>query len=119
MENLQYKVLASDWIDAWNKRDMDRIMNHYTDDVVFHSPTVVERWGIAEGKLSGKEKLKEHFLKAFEEAPHLQFEFVDLIPEKNSFIITYKSENGPVVSDFITLNENGKAVLVKAYYQLK
>jgi ketosteroid isomerase-like protein len=119
MSNINYKALAADWIDAWNKRDIDRIMNHYADDIEFHSSTVIKRWNIADGKLTGKEKLKQHFIKGFEEAPNLHFEFVDLVPEKDSFILTYKRENGQVVSDYIALNKNGEAILVKAYYQLK
>jgi ketosteroid isomerase-like protein len=40
---------AKDWCDAWNCRDLDGIMLHYADDVEFSSPTVVKRWGIADG----------------------------------------------------------------------
>jgi ketosteroid isomerase-like protein len=119
MSNTNYKALAADWIDSWNKRDINRIMNHYADNVEFHSPTVTKRWNIADGKLTGKEKLKQHFLKGFEEAPNLHFEFIDLVPEKDSLIITYKRENGQLVSDYIALDEHGKAVLVKAYYHLQ
>jgi ketosteroid isomerase-like protein len=119
MSNINYKSLAADWIDAWNKRDIDRIMSHYADDVEFHSPTVNKRWNITEGKLVGKEKLKQHFLKGFEEMPDLHFEFVELVPEKDSMIITYKRETGQIVSDYMRMNENGKALLVNAYYHLK
>ena|ERR1700744_699805 len=119
MSNINYKHLATDWIDAWNKRDIDRIMSHYADDVEFHSPTVNKRWNITEGKLTGKEKLRQHFLKGFEEAPDLHFEFIELVPEKDSVIITYKRETGQTVSDYTRLNEKGKAILVNAYYHLK
>jgi ketosteroid isomerase-like protein len=119
MANLSYKALAADWINSWNNRDIDKIMDHYADEVEFHSPTVTKRWNIADGKLLGKEKLKQHFLKGFEEAPGLHFEFIDLVPEKDSLIITYKRETGQIVSDYILLNENGKAILVKAYYHLQ
>ncbi len=58
---MDYKLLAADWINAWNNRDIDSIMKHYADDVEFHSPTVIKRWNIADGKLIGKEKLKQHY----------------------------------------------------------
>jgi ketosteroid isomerase-like protein len=119
MSNINYKALATNWIDAWNKRDINRIMDHYADEIEFHSPTVNKRWNITTGKLLGKEKLKQHFLKGFEEAPNLHFEFIELVPEKDSVIITYKRENGQIVSDYIRLNENGKAILVNAYYHFK
>jgi len=34
-------------------------------------------------------------------------------------IITYKRETGQIVSDYMRMNENGKALLVNAYYHLK
>ena len=32
--------LAHEWIEAWNRHDLDAIMAHYADDVVFTSPFV-------------------------------------------------------------------------------
>jgi ketosteroid isomerase-like protein len=29
---------AHEWIGAWNSRDLERILAHYADDVVFRSP---------------------------------------------------------------------------------
>jgi ketosteroid isomerase-like protein len=116
MAELNYKDLALDWIGAWNARDIDKIMDHYADDVEFYSPTVVQRWNIEDGRLIGKAKLKQHFLKGFELAPDLHFEFVSVMAEDNSVTITYKRENGQLVSDYIMLDKAGKAKLVKAYY---
>ena len=116
MDNLNFKALALDWIDGWNKRDIERIMNHYADDIIFYSPTVIKRWNIADGKITGRQKLKEHFLKGFEVAPDLHFEFVDLLFGTDGVTIIYKRESGQLAADSIVLNENGKAVMVKAYY---
>ncbi|MBB6109162.1 SnoaL-like domain-containing protein [Mucilaginibacter lappiensis] len=110
------QAIALDWIDAWNKRDIDRIMTHYTDDVVFYSLTVTKRWGIADGKIIGKEKLRAHFLKGLELAPNLYFEFVDMLSGTDGITIIYKRETGALVADVAVLDENGKATLVKAYY---
>src|ERR1700733_217242 len=32
---------TQDWCDAWKRRDLDAIMDHYSDDVEFSSPTRV------------------------------------------------------------------------------
>jgi len=117
MTELNYKDLALDWIDAWNKRDIDKIMDHYVDDVEFYSPTVIQRWNIPEGRIIGKEKLRQHFLKGFEVAPQLHFEFVSVLVEDSSVTITYKRENDQLVADYIVLDKAGKAKLVKAYYK--
>jgi ketosteroid isomerase-like protein len=39
---MNLKETALDWIDAWNKKDIDRIMGHYSDDVLFFAPTVLK-----------------------------------------------------------------------------
>ncbi|MGH3529462.1 MAG: nuclear transport factor 2 family protein, partial [Pseudonocardiaceae bacterium] len=31
-------AFADDWVEAWNSHDLDRILSHFTDDVVFTSP---------------------------------------------------------------------------------
>lgn len=52
---------AADWCDAWNRRDLDAIMSHYADDVRLCSPKVVARYGIPDGWLEGKDRLREYF----------------------------------------------------------
>jgi ketosteroid isomerase-like protein len=34
--------LALDWIEGWNRHDLDAILSHYADDVEFTSPFVVK-----------------------------------------------------------------------------
>jgi hypothetical protein len=116
MNNADIKTLALDWMDAWNKRDIDRVMNHYTDDIVFYSLTVIKRWDMPDGKIQGREKLRAHFLKSFELFPALHFEYVDILYGVDEMIIVYKRETGALAGDVIQLNADKKCVLVKAYY---
>jgi hypothetical protein len=59
LEEARQKATA--WCNAWNNRDLDAIMTHYAEDVAFSSPTVVARWGLADGWLHGKAKLRDNF----------------------------------------------------------
>lgn len=54
MDPTRARVVAQDCIAAWNALDLERIPSHYTDDVVFASPTVVTRCGEPSGVLRGK-----------------------------------------------------------------
>ena len=38
MEKEQAQRLAEEWYGAWNDHDLERILSHYSDDVVFVSP---------------------------------------------------------------------------------
>jgi hypothetical protein len=106
---------AEHWCAAWNRRDLDAIMTHYADDVEFSSPTVVKRWGIADGWLRGKDKLRENFAIGLK-APGLHFELVDVLSGVKTMCIVYRRENGALVTDSIDLDANGKAKRVVACY---
>src|SRR5438876_10821997 len=49
------EAFAREWVDAWNAHDLERILSHYTDDFEMASPLIVERMGVASGRLKGKE----------------------------------------------------------------
>ena len=59
--NQDVRALVSGWIDSWNQRDLDGIMAHYAEDVLFEANTVVSRWDRRDGRLHGAAELREHF----------------------------------------------------------
>jgi hypothetical protein len=109
------RKVAADWCDAWNRRDLDAIMEHYADDVEFSSPTVVNRWGIADGWLRGSGKVRANFAIGIK-APGLRFELVDVLLGVNSMCVVYRRESGALVTDLVELDSNGKGRRVTACY---
>jgi hypothetical protein len=109
------RTAAQDWCDAWNRRDLDAIMNHYSDDVEFSSPTVIKRWGIADGWLRGKAKVRENFAIGVK-APDLRFELVDVLLGVNSVCVVYRRESGALVTDLVELDDDGEGRRVIACY---
>ena len=106
---------AQDWCDAWNRRDLDAIMDHYSDGVEFSSPTVIKRWGIADGWLRGKAKVRENFAIGVK-ASNLRFELVDVLLGVNSMCVVYRRESGALVTDLVELDDKGKGRRVIACY---
>jgi ketosteroid isomerase-like protein len=109
------RKVAEHWCDAWNRRDLDAIMTHYAEDAEFSSPTVIKRWGIADGWLRGKDKLRENFAVGIK-APGLRFDLVEVLTGANTMCIIYRRENGAMVTDSIELDTAGKAKRVVACY---
>lgn len=65
---------ASGWIEAWNSRDVDRILTYYDDDAFYEDvPTVENGWGEA---TRGHAVIRESLVRMFEEMPDLGFELV-------------------------------------------
>lgn len=106
---------AKDWCDAWNRRDIDGIMRHYADDVEFSSPTVMKRWGIADGWLRGKDKVRENFAIGVK-APNLHFELLDVLIGVNAMSVVYRRETGALVTDLVEVDAEGKGRRVIACY---
>ncbi len=52
---------AQEWLDAWNKHDVDLIMKHYADSIEFCSPVVQKVLGDSRGVVSGIDKLRDYF----------------------------------------------------------
>jgi hypothetical protein len=66
---------AADWIAVWNRRDLDAILAHYADDVVFHSPRIALVMGEAVDLVAGKPALARYWGKALAESSDLHFTF--------------------------------------------
>lgn len=67
-------AFATEWIDAWNAHDMNRILSHYTDDFELSSPLMAERLSQSQGVLRGKNAVREYWRPSLSLDPPLQFE---------------------------------------------
>jgi ketosteroid isomerase-like protein len=111
------REIAEDWVAAWNARDLERILSHYAEDVVFSSPTVVTRYGEPSGVLRGKSALREHFRRGLATfGTNVRFTLVDVLAGVNGYTIYYSRETGATVVDTVIVNPWGKGVQVHAHY---
>ncbi len=110
------RAAAHAWCEAWNARDLDAVMAHYADDVELNSPTVVARWGHADGWLRGHQAVRANFAVGMRKAD-LCFEFVDvLIGANGSHAVLYRRENGALVVDLVEVDAEGRGRRVVACY---
>jgi hypothetical protein len=108
-------VLARGWCDAWNRRDIDAIMAHYADDVEFNSPTIVHRWGNADGWIRGKACLRAN-VEVGVKAPNLRFDLIDVLLGVGVICVIYRRETGTLVSDIVELDADGRGRRVLSCY---
>jgi ketosteroid isomerase-like protein len=111
------RAFAAEWIDAWNSHDLDRILSHYTDDFEMSSPLIVERMGIAEGVLRGKQSVRPYWQRGLDARPPLHFELRDVLVGVNTIAIYYRSTTrNRMVAEVLTLNEEGRVVAGAGVY---
>ncbi|MEJ8654197.1 nuclear transport factor 2 family protein [Streptomyces sp. MS1.AVA.3] len=62
---------AGEWVAAWNSHDLERILAHYTDDVVFASPRIVQLMCGSSGEVRGKDALRAYGGEGLRQLPDL------------------------------------------------
>lgn len=92
-------AFVAEWMAAWNSHDVERIVGHYADDVEYFSPFVA-RLAVpaapgAEGRLVGKEALREYVAAALARYPDLRFDPPSCVAHgAGSVSFVYTSVNG-------------------------
>jgi hypothetical protein len=83
-----------EWMGAWNSHDVERVLEHYADDVEYFSPFVAQLAG-SSGYLAGKEALRPYVAAAFERYPELHFDPPSHVAVgAGSVSMVYRSVNG-------------------------
>lgn len=62
MNDFSPERFARDWVAAWNRSNVEAILAHYADDVVFVSPLAASMTGNPE--VHGKARLRAYWTKA-------------------------------------------------------
>ncbi len=83
---------AKDWAEAFNSRDLDAVLDHFHDQVVFSSPKALETVGIP--TVRGKAALRAYWEKALAriQTLHFQVDHVFWHPENRTLGILYDRE---------------------------
>jgi len=107
---------ADEWIAAWNSHDLDRILSHYTEGVVFHSPGIARYTGGKAPFVEGKTALRAYWAVALQQVSDLEFELVEVFVGSDALTIHYANERGQRVAETCVLDDDGAVTLSIATY---
>ena len=111
-------AFAAEWIGAWNAHDLDRILIHYAEDVVFESPASTRITGDPTGRVVGKGALRDYWRQALERVPDLTFSLRAVYGGAGGVAIRYhSSRTGREVVEVLRFNEAGLASWAGAFYE--
>jgi len=105
---------ASEWYEAWNAHDVDRILSHYAEDIVFTSPFVIH--GDVNMTMHGKTEVVKHVRRAFERVPDLHFEPIETLVGVTGVVLYYQGVFGFKVAELMNLDSEGQVDRVIAHY---
>lgn len=101
------KNFAERWIADWNKKDIQAILSHYNDHVVFSSPMMLKTQFFEPGTLHGKIELKKYFELALARNPALFFELHQVMVGIKSITLLYTRNQTMLAAEVMLLNDKG------------
>lgn len=108
--------LADEWIAAWNWHDLQAILRHYAPDVEFTSPFVSALSADASGTIHGRVRLRTYFQKGLDAYPDLRFELIRVLEGVGSLVLYYRSVQGLLAAEMMTVNDEGLIQTVRVHY---
>ena len=99
---------AKEWIDVWNSHDLDAILSHYADDVVFRSPRIAQVMNEPVDFVTGKPALARYWGKALSLAKDLHFTFERLYIGSDSLTIAYRNHRGQNAAETFVFDASGR-----------
>jgi hypothetical protein len=107
---------AREWVKVWNDHDLEAILSHYADDVVFHSPRIRMVTGRDVDVVTGKAELRAYWGRALEQARDLFFEIDQVFTGSDALTIVYTNHRQQSVSETFVFAASGKVVRSIAAY---
>ena len=96
---------ANEWIDAWNAGDLERVLAHYADDIVFTSPTALRFVSGSGGRIHGKDALRRYWVTAVAANPDLRFDLLGVHAGIDTIVVHYRNQLGGSVSEVLTFRD--------------
>lgn len=106
---------ALEWQAAWNSHDLDRVLSHYRDDIVFRSRKARDLVG--SGELHGKEALRKYWSKALSRQPDLRFQVLDVYEGHAALVICYVNHKGVHAAETLYFDNSGAVFLASACHR--
>jgi hypothetical protein len=89
------------WVRAWNAHDVEAVLAHFRDDVVFTSPVAARLLPETAGVVRGKAAVRAYWTTALELLPDLHFDLIGVYQGESLVVINYRNERGHLVNEVL------------------
>ena len=107
---------AKAWEDGWNSHDLNTIMEHYREDIVFRSQKAVALVGV--GEIHGKAALRAYWAAALARQPDLKFCVQDVFVGHEMMVISYLNHRGVLAAETLYKDAQGNVFLAAACHKV-
>lgn len=97
-------IFSEAWVNAWNAHDVEAVLDHFHDDVLFTSPVAARILPDTGGVVRGKDALRHYWTTALAAIPELHFEVVAVYQGESTLVINYRNHRGQLVNEVLTFD---------------
>ena len=94
-------TFAQHWLEAWNAHDLETLLGHFADQVVFTSPVAAQLLTGSDGVIRGKEALRAYWTEGLRRIPDLHFDLVGVYAGVEAIVINYRNQRGGLVNEVL------------------
>jgi hypothetical protein len=101
---------SHEWVKAWNAHDVEAVLVHFDDQVVFTSPVALELLPETEGVVRGKSALRAYWITALTRIPELAFTIEGVYQGISTVVINYRNQVGGLVSEVLRFTDENLVI---------
>ena len=94
MNHDEAAAFAAQWVKDWNNHDVEALLTHFADDVVFTSPLAGRLFPDSGGVIEGKDALRGYWAEGVSRNPALRFDLLSVYTGVDTIAISYRNEQG-------------------------
>ena len=120
MCKVDIKAFADQWISDWNRKDVEAILAHFSETVVFRSDRA--KTVLGSPRLEGKSRLREYWSAAIGQIQTIRFTLDYVISDGDRMGIVYEAEidgRRTRAAEFLTFGEDGLVREGEAMYGIE
>lgn len=107
---LDATAFSGQWERAWNSHDVEAVLAHFGDDVVFTSPVAAAMYPETAGVIHGKADLRHYWTDALQRIPDLHFVVEAVYRGIDTVVINYRNQQGGLVNEVLRFDDDGLVI---------
>jgi hypothetical protein len=104
MDYAEAETFVDKWVKDWNDHDVEALLGHFSDDVVFTSPVAIQLLEDSDGVIRGKEALRQYWSEGVRRVPDLHFDVLGFYVGVHTLVINYQNQKGGLVCEVLVFD---------------
>jgi hypothetical protein len=96
---------VDNWVQGWNTHDLDKVLSHFSEAVVFSSPQAVQLVSGSDGIIRGKHALRQYWEEGLRRIPDLRSDVLGVYVGVGAPVINYRNQKGGRANEFSSSRE--------------